>query len=213
MKILGIPISFKFEGTGNYEFPLLWFDNPEHIIINAQPSNLSLQDGRKKTLFERIFTLLHISGGLFLIIFPIFILLTEENFSIIIFGMVPTGVFVMSYIDRKRVLTIDGTNYQVKFEYVRWPRYDTINYELRIPISYEIMKKKRTITHREVGDNGAPGRRRTTSHHGVDVAFDLVGEGMSPLLFLEGKNPQTKFESILELLSSTLGIKDEEDGQ
>ena len=30
---------------------------------------------------------------------------------------------------------------------------------------------------------------------------------------LEGKNPQTEFESILELLFSTLGIKDEEEGQ
>ena len=208
MKILGIRIPF----TGKHSFPLLWFDNPEHIAINSQPSNLSLQDGRKKTLFERIFTLLHISGGLFLIIFPIFILL-KGNFSIVIFGMVPTGVFVMSFIDRKRVLTIDGTNNQVKFEYVRWPRYDTINYELRIPISYGIMKKKRTRTHHEGGDDGAASRRWTTTHHGVDVAFDLVGEGLSPLLFLEGKNPQTKFESILELLSSTLGIKDEEDGQ
>ena len=75
------------------------------------------------------------------------------------------------------------------------------------------MKKKRTRTHHEGGDDGAASRRWTTTHHGVDVAFDLVGEGLSPLLFLEGKNPQTKFESILELLSSTLGIKDEEDGQ
>ena len=95
MKILGIHIPF----TERHDYPLLWFDDPEHIIINAQPSNLSLQDGRKKTLFERIFTLLYISSGLFLIIFPIFILLTEENFSIVIFGMVPTGVFVISFID------------------------------------------------------------------------------------------------------------------
>ncbi len=34
-----------------------------------------------------------------------------------------------------------GRANQVKFEYVKWPRYGTINYELRSPISYEIVKK------------------------------------------------------------------------
>ena len=128
---------------------------------------------------------------------------------ILVFGGV--GVAILSFIDRKRVLIIDGANNQVKFEYVKWPRYDTISYELQSPISYEIRKKKRTKTHSN--EEGERTTFWTTTHHGVDVAFDLVGEGPSPLLFLEGNNPQTEFESILELLSSTLGIKDEENGQ
>ena len=128
---------------------------------------------------------------------------------ILVFGGV--GVAILSFIDRKRVLIIDGANNQVKFEYVKWPRYDSISYELQSPISYEIRKKKRTKTHSN--EEGERTTFWTTTHHGVDVAFDLVGEGPSPLLFLEGNNPQTEFESILELLSSTLGIKDEENGQ
>jgi hypothetical protein len=83
-------------------------------------------------------------------------------------------------------------------------------YGLSKLISYEIIKKKRKITHHEGGDEGTPSRTWTTTHHGVDVAFDLGGEGMIPLLFLEGKKPKTKFKSILELLSSTFEIKDEE---
>jgi hypothetical protein len=58
---------------------------------------------------------------------------------VLVFGGV--GVICLSFIDRKRSLTIDGTSNQVKFEYVKWPRYDTINYELRSPISCEIVKK------------------------------------------------------------------------
>ncbi|MBT4346585.1 MAG: hypothetical protein HOD67_03370, partial [Euryarchaeota archaeon] len=115
---------------------------------------------------------------------------------ILVFGGV--GVAILSFIDRKRVLIIDGANNQVKFEYVKWPRYDTISYELQSPISYEIRKKKRTKTHSN--EEGERTTFWTTTHHGVDVAFDLVGEGPSPLLFLEGNNPQTEFESILELL-------------
>jgi hypothetical protein len=205
------------------DYPLLWFDNPEHIVINAQPSNLSLQDGREKKLFEKI---IDIVVNLMILAFSLsFIYIgTSFLFEQVIYGGTTgelafslvgsllfggVGVLTLSFIHRKRVLTIDGTNNQVKFEYVRWPRYDTINYELRIPISYEIIKKKRTITHHAGGDEGTPTSTWTTTHHGVDVAFNLVGEGMIPLLFLEGKNPQTKFESIIEILSSTLGIKDE----
>ena len=397
MKILGIHIPF----TERHDYPLLWFDDPEHIIINAQQSKISLQDGRKKTLFERIFNLIFdlvlLAVGLLFIIGPILMTLidvvpayldedsdepcwpdqenaitlsdgdifcewgqrsetysdyqiadnhyqisvtsqtggnvgiteyrwSEDNgiitsasiwqdeFGImyecqqyirasslpdnwtgndlfihyeeehyypawcndepsqdeqeytetntipfegellyhlgvydrlygistiqftendrvnytyhelfhpyphfepvmliffLVFGGV--GVVTLSFIDRKRVLTIDGTSNQVKFEYVKWPRYGTINYELQSPISYEIVKKTRTITHHE--GEGTSSSTWTTTHRGVDVAFDLVGEGMSPLLFLEGKNPQNKFESILELLSSTLGIKEKEDDQ
>lgn len=397
MKILGIHIPF----TERHDYPLLWFDDPEHIIINAQQSKISLQDGRKKPLFERIFNLMFdlvlLAVGLLFIIGPILMTLidvvpayldeesdepcwpdqknaitlsdgdvfcntsewgsysetysdyqiadnhyrmeienngiteyrwSEDNGIItsasiwqdefgemyecqqyirasslpdnwtsndlfihyeeehyypawcndepsqdeqeytetntipfegellyhlgvydrlygistiqftendrvnytyhelfnpyphfepvmliffLVFGGV--GVVTLSFIDRKRVLTIDGTSNQVKFEYVKWPRYGTINYELQSPISYEIVKKTRTITHSEGGDEGSPSRTWTTTHRGVDVAFDLVGEGLNPLLFLEGKNPQTKFESILELLFSTLGIKEEEDSQ
>lgn len=397
MKILGIHIPF----TERHDYPLLWFDDPEHIIINAQQSKISLQDGRKKPLFERIFNLIFdlvlLAVGLLFIIGPIlmtlidvvpayldeesdepcwpdqknaitlsdgdvfcntsewgsysetysdyqiadnhyrmeienngiteyrwsedngiitsasiwqdefgimyecqqyirasslpdnwtgndlFIHYEEEHYYpawcndepsqdeqeytetntipfegellyhlgvydrlygiyttqftendrvnytnhelfnpyphfeplmlifVLVFGGV--GVVMLSFIDRKRVLTIDGTSNQVKFEYVKWPRYGTINYELQSPISYEIVKKTRTITHSEGGDEGSPSRTWTTTHRGVDVAFDLVGEGLNPLLFLEGKNPQTKFESILELLFSTLGIKEEEDSQ
>jgi len=393
MKILGIHIPF----TERHDYPLLWFDDPEHIIINAQQSKISLQDGRKKTLFERIFNLMFdlmiLAVGLLFIIGPIFFLLievvpayldeesdepcwpnqknaitlsdgdvfcntsewgsysetysdyqiadnhyrmeienngiteyrwTEDNgiityaaiwqddfgycqqyirasslpdnwtgndllihyevedyyypewcfdepsqdeqeytetntipfegellyhlnvndrlygistiqftendrvnytyhelfdpyphfeWPVLIFVLVfsSAGVVMLSFIDRKRVLTIDGTSNQVKFEYVKWPRYGTINYQLQSPISYEIVKNTRTITHSDSDPDSH--RTWTTTHRGVDVAFDLVGEGLSPLLFLEGKNPQTKFESILEQLSSTLGIKEEDDSQ
>ena len=219
MKILGIRIPY----TKMSDYPLLWFDNPEHIVINAQSSNLSLQDGRKKKLFEKVIDMV---VNLMILAFSLIFMYIGTSFlseqviyggttgdlaiSLLVFLVFGGfGVLMLSFIHRKRVLTIDGTNNQVKFEYVRWPRYDTINYELRMPISYEIMKKKRTITHHEGGDEGTPSRTWTTTHPGVDVSFDLVGEGMIPLLFLEGKNPQTKFESILEILSSTLGIKDE----
>lgn len=242
MKILGIHIPFTELGlrqqwnhhTGEWEnYPLFWFNDPEHIIINAQQSKISLHDGQKKSssevIFTQIFDLVLLVVGFLFIMAPIVAILGDvvpayldedpfHNFEwpmliieFLVFGGV--GVICLSFIDRKRSLTIDGTSNQVKFEYVKWPRYGTINYELQSPISYEIVKKTRTITHSEGGDEGSPSRTWTTTHRGVDVAFDLVGEGMSPLLFLEGKNPQNKFESILELLSSTLGIKEKEDDQ
>ena len=407
MKILGIHIPF----TERHDYPLLWFDDPEHIIINAQQSKISLQDGRKKPLFERIFNLMFdlmiLAVGLLFIIGPILMTLidvvpayldeesdepcwpdqknaitlsdgdvfcntsewgshsetysdyqiadnhyrmeienngiteyrwTEDNgiityaaiwqddfgdnnrnycqqyirasslpdnwtgndlfihyediaaagwdlehyypawcndepsqdeqeytetntipfegellyhlgvydrlygistiqftendrvnytnhelfypyphfeWPMLIFILVfsSAGVVMLSFIDRKRVLTIDGTSNQVKFEYVKWPRYGTINYELQSPISYEIVKKTRTITHSEGGDEGSPSRTWTTTHRGIDIMVDLVGQGPKAVLFLEGKNPQTEFEPILELLFSTLGIKEEEDSQ
>jgi len=124
----------------------------------------------------------------------------------LVFGGV--GVICLSFIDRKRSLTIDGTSNQVKFEYVKWPRYGTINYELRSPISCEIVKKTWGQSYHDEHTGG-----RETTHPGIEIVFDLVGQGSKAILFLEGKNPQNKFESILELLSSTLGIKEKEDDQ
>ena len=121
------------------------------------------------------------------------------------------GFFMLSFIDRKRVLTIDGSNNKVRFECLRWPRYGTINLELKEPISYEITKKTRTVTHHEGGDDGSSGRSWTTDHHGVDVVFDLADGGKGALIFLEGTNPQSKFKSLLDLLSST--FKDADGGE
>ena len=217
--------------------PLLWFENPEHIAINAQPSSLSLQDGRKKSLFvslfDAVFDIFTLAFGLLMIVFgtalpvgtvrgivagesvfnPSYGPIGDVIISLIGFLVLSgIGVFlIIKFIDRKRVLTIDRTNNKVKFEYVRWPRYGTINYELRKPISFEIIKKKRKITHHEGGDDNTPSRTWTTTHHGVDVVFDLVIGGMIPLFFLEGKKPETKFKSILELLSSTFLVKGKEE--
>ena len=43
MEIFGIHIPF----TERIEYPYFWFDDPEHIVIDAQQSKVSLQDGQK----------------------------------------------------------------------------------------------------------------------------------------------------------------------
>ena len=127
----------------------------------------------------------------------------EWPILIIASGFVGVGFFMISFIDRKRVVTIDRSNNKVKFEHLKWPRYGTINLELKEPVSYEIKDSVRTITHSS-GDSDSVSRSTwTTSHDGIDISFDSVSEGMIPLLFLEGTNPQTKFKSFLDLLSST----------
>jgi hypothetical protein len=78
---------------------------------------------------------------------------------------------------------------------------------MKSPISVDIVKNTRVVHHRDDDGGG------WTTHRGIDIMVDLVGQGPKAVLFLEGKNPQTEFESILELLFSTLGIKEEDDSQ
>jgi hypothetical protein len=217
------PLQERRNSKERNDKPLLWFDNPENIAINAKPSYLSIQrihNSLLQSLFNAVFDLCVLAFGLGMIgagtnflYWQVINPIPGQTGGTLLFFFVLSGMgvfIILKFIERKRVLTIDGTNNKVRFECVRWPRYGTIDYELQTPISYEIIKKKRKITHHEGGDEGTPSRTWTTTHHGVDVAFDLGGEGMIPLLFLEGKKPKTKFKSILELLSSTFEIKDEE---
>lgn len=217
------PLQERRNSKERNDKPLLWFDNPENIAINAKPSYLSIQrihNSLLQSLFNGVFDLFVLAFGLGSIGIGAAMPISNANFKdsgdtvgALLFFLVFSGLgvfIIIKFIERKRALTIDGTNNKVKFECVRWPRYGTINYEIKTPISYEIKKNKRKITHHAGGDEGTPMRTWTTTHHGVDVVFDLVGEGMIPLLFLEGKKPKIKFKSILELLSSTFEIKDEE---
>jgi len=217
------PLQERRNSKERNDKPLLWFDNPENIAINAKPSYLSIQrihNSLLQSLFNGVFDLFVLAFGLGSIGIGASILFAQvidpypgDTVGALLFFLVFSGLgvfIIIKFIERKRALTIDGTNNKVKFECVRWPRYGTINYEIKTPISYEIKKNKREITHHAGGDEGTPMRTWTTTHHGVDVVFDLVGEGMIPLLFLEGKKPKIKFKSILELLSSTFEIKDEE---
>ena len=120
---------------------------------------------------------------------------------VLVFGGV--GVICLSFIDRKRSLTIDGASNQVKFEYVKWPRYGTINYELRSPISYEIVKKTWGQSYHDEHTGG-----RETTHPGIEIVFDLVGQGSKAILFLEGDDARNQYDSVLRELFSTLGIKE-----
>jgi hypothetical protein len=103
----------------------------------------------------------------------------------------------------------DAATNQITEEFIKRPRFGTIRSEMKVPISVDIVKNTRVVHHSD--DDGGGGW--TTTHRGIDIMVDLVGQGPKAVLFLEGKNPQTEFESILELLFSTLGIKDEEEGQ
>jgi len=116
---------------------------------------------------------------------------------------VGVGFSMLSFIDRKRVLTIDGSNNRVKFEHLKWPRYRPTTLDLKEPVSYGIVNNTRTVTHHEGGDDGSIGRSWTTTHHGVDVLFDLADGSKGALIFLEGVNPRTKFRFLLDVLSST----------
>jgi len=131
------------------------------------------------------------------------------------FGFLLMGIFTMSFglMFRKRVIMFDTVTNQITEEFIKRPRFGTIRSEMKVPISVDIVKNTRVVHHRESGDEHSSGRTWTTTHRGIDIMVDLVGQGPKAVLFLEGKNPQTEFESILELLFSTLGIKDEEEGQ
>jgi len=131
------------------------------------------------------------------------------------FGFLLMGIFTMSFglMFRKRVIMFDTVTNQITEEFIKRPRFGTIRSEMKSPISVDIVKNTRVVHHRESGDEHSSGRTWTTTHRGIDIMVDLVGQGPKAVLFLEGKNPQTEFESILELLFSTLGIKDEEEGQ
>ncbi len=131
------------------------------------------------------------------------------------FGFLLMGIFTMSFgfMFRKRVTVFDTATNQITEEFIKRPRFGTIRSEMKVPISVDIVKNTRVVHHRESGDEHSSGRTWTTTHRGIDIMVDLVGQGPKAVLFLEGKNPQTEFESILELLFSTLGIKDEEEGQ
>ena len=131
------------------------------------------------------------------------------------FGFLLMGIFTMSFglMFRKRVIMFDTATNQITEEFIKRPRFGTIRSEMKVPISVDIVKNTRVVHHRESGDEHSSGRTWTTTHRGIDIMVDLVGQGPKAVLFLEGKNPQTEFESILELLFSTLGIKDEEEGQ
>ena len=131
------------------------------------------------------------------------------------FGLLFIGLIFMSFGSwfRKRVIMFDTATNQITEEFIKRPRFGTIRSEMKSPISVDIVKNTRVVHHRESGDEHSSGRTWTTTHRGIDIMVDLVGQGPKAVLFLEGKNPQTEFESILELLFSTLGIKDEEEGQ
>jgi len=224
------------------EIPVFWFTDPDRIAIESQPSKISIQvDYSKRSLFEKIsdqifdvvFLIIELLIGLSLIIFPLLFTLhiysqvvTEYlnegtrtyTYEILIFMpiMVTVAMYfgsrMISGIDRKRSLTIDATNSQVKFENVNWPRNNTRILDIKTPISFEIKDRVRTITHSS-GDSDSRSTW-TTSHDGIDISFDLVGEGMTPLLFLEGQGtaPRSEFKPFLDLLFSTLKLdKDEQD--
>jgi hypothetical protein len=126
------------------------------------------------------------------------------------FGFLLMGIFTMSFgfMFRKRVIMFDTVTNQITEEFIKRPRFGTIRSEMKVPISVDIVKNTRVVHHSDDDGGGW-----TTTHRGIDIMVDLVGQGPKAVLFLEGKNPQTEFESILELLFSTLGIKDEEEGQ
>ncbi|MBT3771750.1 MAG: hypothetical protein HOF90_02500, partial [Euryarchaeota archaeon] len=71
MEIFGIHIPF----TERIEYPYFWFDDPEHIVIDAQQSKVSLQDGQKKSssevIFTKIFDLVLLVVGFLFIMAPI----------------------------------------------------------------------------------------------------------------------------------------------
>ena len=225
------------------EIPVFWFTDPDRIAIESQPSKISIQvDYSKRSLFEKIFDpifdvvflIMELLSGLSLIIFPpiftlsIFFQVVTEYLNegtrtyayefLILMPIIATvsmyfGSRIISGIDRKRSLTIDATNSEVKFENVNWPRNNTRILDIKTPISFEIKDRVRTKTHSS-GDSESS-RTWTTSHDGIDISFDLVGEGMTPLLFLEGQGtaPRSEFKPFLDLLFSTLELDKDEQGE
>ena len=124
------------------------------------------------------------------------------------FGFLLMGILTMSFgfIFRKRVTVFDTATNQITEEFIKRPRFGTIRSEMKVPISVDIVSNIREVTHRESGDEHSSGRTWTTTHHGIDIMVDLVGQGPKAVLFLEGKDARNQYDSMLRKLFSTLGV-------
>jgi len=137
------------------------------------------------------------------------------------FGLLFTGLFFMSFgfMFRKRVTVFDTATNQITEEFIKRPRFGTIRSEMKVPISVDIVKNTREVTHHESGDEHSSGRTWTTTHHGIDIMVDLVGQGPKAVLFLEGKDARNQYDLMLRQLFTTLGVNpspretDSEDSQ
>jgi hypothetical protein len=137
------------------------------------------------------------------------------------FGLLLTGFFVMSFgfMFRKRVIMFDTVTNQITEEFIKRPRFGTIRSEMKVPISVDIVSNIREVTHRESGDEHSSGRTWTTTHHGIDIMVDLVGQGPKAVLFLEGEDARNQYDLMLRQLFTTLGVNpppretDSEDSQ
>ena len=120
---------------------------------------------------------------------------------------------------RKRVTVFDTATNQITEEFIKRPRFGTIRSEMKVPISVDIVKNTREVTHHESGDEHSSGRTWTTTHHGIDIMVDLVGQGPKAVLFLEGKDARNQYDLMLRQLFTTLGVNpspretDSEDSQ
>jgi hypothetical protein len=137
------------------------------------------------------------------------------------FGFLLMGIFTMSFglMFRKRVIMFDTVTNQITEEFIKRPRFGTIRSEMKVPISVDIVKNTREVTHRESGDEHSSGRTWTTTHHGIDIMVDLVGQGPKAVLFLEGEDARNQYDLMLRQLFTTLGVNpppretDSEDSQ
>lgn len=213
---------FPYTGFGDDAYPEWCWESPDNSNVVFNDTNSTPFDG------ELLYEIRPDDVALFIITWQY----TEDGELIITnyessrfgegsvvffqsFGLLFIGLIFMSFGSwfRKRVIMFDTVTNQITEEFIKRPRFGTIRSEMKVPISVDIVKNTRVVHHRESGDEHSSGRTWTTTHRGIDIMVDLVGQGPKAVLFLEGKNPQTEFESILELLFSTLGIKDEEEGQ
>jgi hypothetical protein len=113
----------------------------------------------------------------------------------------------------------DTVTNQITEEFIKRPRFGTIRSEMKVPISVDIVKNTRVVHHRESGDEHSSGRTWTTTHHGIDIMVDLVGQGPKAVLFLEGEDARNQYDSMLRQFFSALGVNpppretDSEDSQ
>lgn len=123
------------------------------------------------------------------------------------FGFLLMGILTMSFgfMFRKRVTVFDTATNQITEEFIKRPRFGTIRSEMKMPISVDIVKNTREITHHS-GDDQASRRTWTTTHHGIDIMVDLVGQGPKAVLFLEGKDARNQYDAILRQFFSALGV-------
>ncbi|MDG1541225.1 MAG: hypothetical protein P8Q39_00095, partial [Candidatus Thalassarchaeaceae archaeon] len=124
------------------------------------------------------------------------------------FGFLLMGILTMSFgfMFRKRVTVFDTATNQITEGFIKRPRFGTIRSEMKMPISVDIVSNIREVTHRESGDEHSSGRTWTTTHHGIDIMVDLVGQGPKAILFLEGKDARNQYDSILRQFFSALGV-------